>query len=42
MNELLSLADIKARYESQWVLVEEPGLNAQLAVLGGRVREAAV
>ena len=37
MSEVLSLADIKARYESEWVLVEDPQLNQQLEVLGGRV-----
>ncbi len=37
MSELLSLPDIKARYESEWVLVEDPQLNEQLEVLGGTV-----
>ncbi len=37
MSKILSLADIKARYESEWVLVEDPQLNEQLEVLGGRV-----
>ena len=37
MSKILSLADIKARYESEWVLVEDPQLNEQLEVLAGRV-----
>ena len=37
MSEILSSADIRARYESEWVLVEDPQLNDQLEVLGGRV-----
>lgn len=37
MSEILSLPDIKERYESEWVLVEDPQLNEQLEVLGGRV-----
>ena len=37
MNEVLSVADIKARYESEWVLLEDPQLNEQLDVLSGRV-----
>ena len=37
MSGQLSFADIKARYESEWVLVEDPELNDQLEVLSGRV-----
>ena len=37
MSGAVSLADITARYESEWVLVEDPQLNEQLEVLGGRV-----
>ncbi len=37
MSEILSVAEIKARYNSEWVLVQDPQLDDQLEVIGGTV-----
>jgi hypothetical protein len=37
MNELLTMAKIKRQYEDEWVLVEDPELDADLEVVSGRV-----
>jgi hypothetical protein len=37
MDELLTLAEIRRRYENEWVLVEDPELDGDLEVVYGRV-----
>lgn len=37
MNEVMSLQEIKARFQSEWVLVEEPETSASLEVRKGKV-----
>jgi hypothetical protein len=37
MNEVLTMDEIKARYPSEHVLVEDPQTNWDHVVLGGRV-----
>ena len=37
MNEVLTLDEIKARYPSEYVLLEDPQTNPNHEVLGGRV-----
>jgi hypothetical protein len=36
--ELLSFADIKQRYDREWVLLEDPTTDAQMQVQSGIVR----
>ncbi len=38
MDELLTVAQIEAQFESEWILVEEPQTNEALEVQSGRVR----
>ena len=38
MNEVLTAAEIAARFESEWILVEEPETDEKLTVRRGRVR----
>jgi hypothetical protein len=38
MNEVLTAAEIEARFESEWVLVEEPETDEALSVQRGKVR----
>ncbi len=38
MNEVLTIAEIKAQFESEWVLVEDPQTNEFLGVQSGKVR----
>ena len=37
MSEILSIDEIKSRFDAQWVLVEDPQLDEALQVLAGRV-----
>jgi endo-1,4-beta-mannosidase len=37
VNEVLTVAQIESRFESEWVLVEEPRTNEALEVQSGRV-----
>lgn len=37
MNEVMSLAEIRDRFESEWVLLEDPEATEILEVTGGRV-----
>src|SRR5713226_9323866 len=37
MNEVLTVAEIKSRYDSEWVLIEDPQTNEALEVQSGRV-----
>ena len=38
MEDILTVAQIESRFESEWVLVEDPQTNEALEVLSGRVR----
>jgi hypothetical protein len=38
MDEVLTLAQIEARFQSEWVLIEEPNTNDALEVQSGKVR----
>jgi hypothetical protein len=37
MDEVLPLAEIQSRFDSEWVLVADPQLDASLEVVSGRV-----
>lgn len=37
MNEVMSLAEILARFESEWVLLEDPETTETLEVKSGKV-----
>jgi hypothetical protein len=37
-SEVLTLTQIESRFDSEWVLVEDPQTDASLAVKGGTVR----
>jgi hypothetical protein len=38
VDELLTIAEIEARYPSEWVLLEDPETNEVQQVLAGKVR----
>lgn len=38
MDEMLTVAQIEAQFQSEWVLVEEPRTNEALEVQSGKVR----
>mgnify|MGYP001573312155 CR=1 FL=1 len=38
MNKVLTIAQIEAQFQSEWVLVEEPQTNEALEVQRGKVR----
>jgi len=38
MGEILTMAQIEASFESEWVLIEDPRTDAALEVGGGTVR----
>jgi hypothetical protein len=38
MNDVLTTAEIKTRFQSEWVLLEDPQTNDALEVQSGRVR----
>ncbi len=38
MDDVLTIAQIEAQFESEWVLVEDPQTNEALEVLSGKVR----
>lgn len=38
MDELMTVTEIAARFDAEWVLVEEPQTNAALEVQSGKVR----
>ena len=38
MDDVLTIAQIEAQFESEWVLVEDPQTNEALEVQGGKVR----
>ena len=37
MNEVLTVAEIKSKYDSEWVLIEDPVTDKHLNVLSGTV-----
>jgi hypothetical protein len=37
MNGDMTIAEIESRFESEWVLIEDPRTDEALKVLGGRV-----
>lgn len=37
MNEVLTHAEIHSRFDSEWVLVEDPEVNEQMEVVRGKV-----
>lgn len=37
MTEILSLSEIQARYDGEWVLIGDPEVDASLVVQRGRV-----
>ncbi|MBV9849500.1 MAG: hypothetical protein JO250_07415 [Armatimonadetes bacterium] len=37
MNEVLTLDEMKARYDGEWVLVEDPELDEHIRVVRGKV-----
>ena len=37
MSEVLTIAEIEAKYPSEWILVEDPTTNDALEVQSGRV-----
>ena len=38
MDDVLTIAEIKAQFGSEWILVEDPRTDESLEVLGGIVR----
>jgi len=38
MNEVLSMTEIEAKFDSEWVLIEDPRTDEALEVHGGTVR----
>ena len=38
MDDVLTIAQIEAQFESEWILVEDPETNDALEVLRGKVR----
>lgn len=38
MDEVMTIAEIEARFPSEWVFVEDPETDEHLKVLRGRVR----
>ena len=37
MNEVLTITEIESRFDSEWVLVEDPEVNKNMEVVGGKV-----
>jgi hypothetical protein len=38
MDEVLSITEIEAKFDSEWVLIEDPRTDEALEVYGGTVR----
>jgi hypothetical protein len=38
MDEILTIAEIEGKFESEWVLIEDPSTDESLEVRGGTVR----
>ncbi len=37
MNEVLTITEIESRFDSEWVLLEDPEVNKNMKVVGGKV-----
>jgi len=37
MNQRMTIEEIRSRFESEWILIEDPETNDLLDVLGGKV-----
>jgi hypothetical protein len=37
MDEVLTLAEIQSRYDSEWVLIEDPEVDEDLEIVRGKV-----
>ena len=37
MNQVMSVVEIEAQFQSEWVLIEDPQTTDTLQVMGGRV-----
>jgi len=37
MESVMTVAEIKSRFKSEWVLIEDPEMSANLEVQGGKV-----
>lgn len=37
MHEVLTLAEIEARFDSEWALIADPQISDETEILGGRV-----
>jgi len=37
MNEEMTIEEIESRFDSEWVLIEDPRTDEQLKILGGKV-----
>ena len=37
MNDFLTIAEIESRYQSEWVLIDDPQLSPLLQVQGGKI-----
>jgi hypothetical protein len=37
MSDVLTVREMEIRYESEWILVEDPEVTPQLKVIGGKV-----
>jgi hypothetical protein len=38
MDEVLTIAEIEGKFDSEWVLIEDPSNDESLAIRGGTVR----
>jgi hypothetical protein len=38
MDEMLTIAEIEARFDSEWILIEDPSTDEAMAVRSGIVR----
>ena len=38
MDEMLTMTEIEGKFQSEWVLIEDPSTDESLAVSGGTVR----
>ncbi|MBI2917358.1 MAG: hypothetical protein HYY01_05115 [Chloroflexi bacterium] len=37
MDEVMTIEDIRTRFDSEWVLIEDPETDDELQILGGKV-----
>ena len=37
MNEIISLAEIKEKYDSEWILLEDPEMGDEFGIKGGKI-----